>query len=1213
MQEEESRVLHPFFTQPNAPYTLVDLDPAPGNGEIEPQQTVEDEPTVENATATASKPTRSKTKSKKKSGMSDKGQQTLRALVKPSNNAAEVFAPNETPHAVEPADTNQSVDGKRHKRRRTNQDEDVEVGADAPVAVQAASPTATPPSKPRRQSSPRVDVPASSPFQKETGSRTRSGETARVERTPPRKVLRLNAKGTFGSTPPRKDDMVQEAAQNAEEETGSSGKRQRKPRKSKEKTKAAQMLVTLPYHENEPRREEMGETIDRILAGTFTAKPATSSPKKVTPKKQRTPRKLKATHPFFTGKANEKPEPPKPESPRKFSATTPGKLRSQANRDRVSHVKMDDIPEAPYPVGSALLKDRLMVKHPGAREPAWPSREQVHVRGIDNEEAVASALPRTNRDDTLRKGKSARLPFPLGESILRHFASSLQPEDDPRARDDGFLEPHPQLQLPQRLLLPGVSIQQRILPELSNVLDDAADELSAPSSQIAQYGALKNLYHKLPSTLTAFDEGKGEPQSWAHKYAPAAADEVLGGTREAVILRDWLNALTVTAVEGAAAPPEKKTTAKSEPKPKKRRRKNDPEMDDFLVDDEDAPRAMDELSENEDMATDTQRNQQRSVVQSADGASKLNNAVLLSGSYGCGKTAAVYAVAKELGFKVFEISSCDRRSGKDVLEKVGDMTENHIVKHHAVDAGELSAAEDNKAFDEQFQKDLESGRQGKMNAFFAPKTTAKPPLKKKAPTNTKVLEALKQEVKKPAKEQQQSLILLEEVDVLFRDDRDFWQTVFKLIASSKRPFIMTCNDEDLVPSQAMNLHAMLRFSPPPIDIATDYMLLLAASEGHLLKREAVASLYQSKQRDLRASISELDFWCQMGVGDPREGLGWIYQRWPPGNDVDEAGHKLRLVSEGTYQAAMGLLNEDALSEEDGMRQAWREFDISPFDLSTWSNMSASDCFSQSAESVRPLSSAYSLKDFSALAESLSTIDTYTAPGSPSTPLDTTQAPLSDKSRANYTEGLRLLQTDFHTTTGLTTALATASTLLTHRLYDLDLPRSTSLLKPAILLTHLKQPPKRQALTRASFTPLDPLTYPPENSTSTSTTKALAPSALDGPFETLTTEIAPYVRSIARHQLRQQQLREIAEGVLGKRVRSTRAARSAGAGQGERARVRGLMWWGERLGLDLERVVGTGGEWGEIVEGVLPEVRLDAGEGDEKQISDDGEDGEGMEE
>ena len=1024
---------------------------------------------------------------------------------------------------------------RRNKRRRTSRTNSIEVGGQDEEEASHAAPS-------ERRRSPQVIVPASSPLPAEPVP-----ESGRQAQTPPKKMLRLKGGGKFSSpvlNKPKDEEAPMEGA-----------KKRGRPRKVKAEEHEKHLVAVIKYD----TETEVGSRIDRILAGEERFKKQV----KILPKKQNTSRKANASaHPFFSldRRKEQAPQPIQP-SPRKTSAVTPGKLRRQMN---TGHAQPPN--EAPEIWTSTLLKDRLMFKHPGAKEPAWPDKEQTHVRGL----TYSDTLSAHDSGSTLpcRKRKAARRTLPQTESLLGHFASNLEAEEDGKVRPDGFREAHPSLRLPVRSLVSGQEIAQKIATQLS-VSNIDADELSiASSSQPPTHPALGSIYNRISSNLTAFDEGKGETTAWAQKYAPTSCSEVLQPARQTTVLKDWLSSLTVTAVVNATKGDTK--VPKKELKPKKRKRRpKDDDMDDFLVDSDEEIHNMDELTDPEDVPTPTAQGRKalNSIVQVAAEGVKLSNAVLLSGPHGCGKTAAAYAAAKELGFKVFEIGSSERRSGKDVLDRVGDMTENHLVKHHGTyntESGEHSSNEEPSArLDEAFERDLASGRQGKMASFFKPQAKAKPKPKTAAPpketVKAKAVEAVRNVLKKPPKDQQQSLILLEEVDVLFREDKDFWTTVLKLIATSKRPFIMTCNDEDLVPLQAMSLHAILRFTPPPVDLATDYLLLIAAAEGHLLERSAVSSLYRSKNSDLRASISELDLWCQMGVGDSRGGLSWIFQRYPPGSDLDAKGRRLRIVSEGTYQNGMGSFSERSISVEDQLMWAWREYGIDTSTAFGW-------------ESLDAAAAGTKLKDYSKFANDLSAADVYAHPLC-SPLLDLTQKPMKDKARSHYVEGLPLLQTDEESDySGLSTELFTTSTLLAFEARN-SLSSNGMQAKLDTLDTDDfdQQPPP--TLTRHAFACFDPISIPTESALSTGPS-GLQQSAFDGPLDLIAIDIAPYVRSIVHFDLALAEQREaLGGGKAAKRARTTRAARSALEG-GQRASTRRERWFPKTL--DLEAVLGTAG-------------------------------------
>ena len=299
------------------------------------------------------------------------------------------------------------------------------------------------------------------------------------------------------------------------------------------------------------------------------------------------------------------------------------------------------------------------------------------------------------------------------------------------------------------------------------------------------------------------------------------------------------------------------------------------------------------------------------------------NAIVISGPHGCGKTAAVYAVARELDFEVFEINSGSRRSGKDFLEKVGDLTKNHLVKQACetreddfaegiTDSSQLSMPE----VDSGGQKNVEpvlqphtvfiKKRRGRPRAHVQPLNTndilkekTKRKKKKKETEKEKEQENEKKE-KKQNQSQKRSLILLEEVDVLFEEDKQFWSTTLDLILHSKRPIIMTCSDERLLPLDEMVLFALLRFTPPPEPLAIDYLILVASNEGHLLSRNSLSSLLRSKHFDLRASITELNFFCQMAIGDTKGGLEWMLIQPSSTASQNTDGTNLRVVSLDTY-------------------------------------------------------------------------------------------------------------------------------------------------------------------------------------------------------------------------------------------------------------------------------------------------------------------------
>ncbi|KAF4991058.1 hypothetical protein FGRMN_8083 [Fusarium graminum] len=979
------------------------------------------------------------------------------------------------------------------------------------------------------------------------------------------------------------------------------------PPKPKSKSMPSR-IICVKYGRDDANRKELGDKISQILDGNILFPP---TPSKRRGRKAKEISALpetdssKSTHPFFGGKAkqaikteknggvNERP----PSVRQTVFMSTPMSPRKARN----PFIVTGQVPQFGVRTGVA--------KVPGAMQPLWPGQGMAHVRGFDDRRSLGASL---SQQHMVKKCKGSTVTVTTDESVLNGLCASmnLAAIRDSLPKNDNSFEPAPrELRIPSRHFESGRKLQKRIWPELRTLpraivgqeggfLDD--DTSVAHSRRT--HPAINRLYDALETSLSAYDKSTCEPLAWTQKYAPVVALEILQAGKEALLLRDWLQTLKVQSVSTASldgAPTKGKPKSKAA---SKKKRKKD-ELDDFIVNSEEEANEMDEISENEDdWAPAGSGLLKKTVFRNGDMAkgakdqSRLTNAVVVSGPHGCGKTATVYAIAKELGFEIFEIHSGSRRSGKDVLEKVGDMTRNHLVQQHRANPDSEKSAED------EVSRDLKSGKQGTMTNFFQKSTVSKPLAKK--PVEEKLAETPKTS---SVKSQKQSLILLEEVDVLYEEDKQFWATLMGMMAQSKRPFIMTCSDETMVPFQSLNLHGIFRFSPPPIDLAVDLCLLTAANEGHILRRTAVEALYKSRNSDLRSSLTELNYWCQIGVGDRKGGFDWFYLRWPKGSDLDENGDVVRVLSEDTYCEGMGWFGRDLIvscsdslrSEEEAMKQAWDSWSLNLGDWNTTSDLQSwADAVSRNTSEPNKRLEALELYD--EFCTSMSDADLVSS-GSLATGLremiDPGLPDMPAKMRDDFIVGRRLLEADpkvmpYSPSIDICVSLKSKakSKLLS---VSSSLNTATVSLEPLTekrviqSLEHSFEPPRTSSLKRIDLAhAFDPIAI----NEKIAVTSHLDPSVFDRTTKLIVLDVAPWVRGIVEfdNNLMQGRLKLsslLSEGGTRKRMRTTRSAYSAMEG-GERKTTRRERYFGDSLNtVFVRRTAGKG--WQEAAESVVP--------------------------
>ncbi|KAF8076393.1 hypothetical protein FPV67DRAFT_1471544 [Lyophyllum atratum] len=480
---------------------------------------------------------------------------------------------------------------------------------------------------------------------------------------------------------------------------------------------------------------------------------------------------------------------------------------------------------------------------------------------------------------------------------------------------------------------------------------------------------------------------------WVDKWHPTRAAEVLGNEENALYLRDWLRALelhlstdtTSECKENSGGKGKAKADARGTKRPrvvravekrrgrKKRKIESDGE-DDWIVNSDALEAEEDRINSD---APETSFDRWRSSPPSDDSNAyqpsspaptpkqevfphrsfdPLTNTILLSGPSGAGKTAAVYACAEELGWEVFEVyPGIGKRSGHGIDTLIGDVGKNHLVRKTRT--GDAGISKGRIALTQLFK-----GTSGETPAQqpIDDIENAHPP-----PEDFGFISPYSADVTEAAPVVRQSLILLEEVDILFQDDNGFWPAVTKFIKDCRRPVVCTCNDISLVPTQDLPLQAVLYFQPCPPPLAASYLQGLSSAEGYVLERNSLLQLYGGSAPrldsldvpdsptpptsgdfpapDLRRAINCLQFQCSSADSEIEYTLGWepaadiiedlcdwnwsIEQgprKSPDGPSADQGPLATVMRTEAPPRSLLAARHADLISFVDShlMRRAW---------------------------------------------------------------------------------------------------------------------------------------------------------------------------------------------------------------------------------------------------------------------------------------------------
>ncbi|GAB1296545.1 ATPase family AAA domain-containing protein 5 [Apodemus speciosus] len=385
-------------------------------------------------------------------------------------------------------------------------------------------------------------------------------------------------------------------------------------------------------------------------------------------------------------------------------------------------------------------------------------------------------------------------------------------------------------------------------------------------------GKSKDLDKRISSSCINLDPPKDsgtEDMLWTEKYQPQNSKELIGNELAVEKLHSWLK--------------DWKRRAELEERQNLKEKKDEKEED---------------LSDSMDFKGS-----------SDDEEYRLCNTVLITGPTGVGKTAAVYACAQELGFKIFEVNASSQRSGRQILSQLKEATQSHQVdkqgvnsqkpcffNNYSIGKSPKKLNSPGKVVTSPRKLPPSSPKPGGPKRALLPKTLANyfkvssksksnegegagmrndkgvknSSLEQRQIIQTKSTNANNSNIKDVGAEESNrkkatSLILFEEVDVIFDEDSGFLSAVKTFMATTKRPVILTTSD----PTFSLVFDGCfeeISFNIPSLLNVASYLQVICLVENFRTDFKDFVTLLTANACDIRKSLLYLQFWIRSGGG-----------------------------------------------------------------------------------------------------------------------------------------------------------------------------------------------------------------------------------------------------------------------------------------------------------------------------------------------------------
>ncbi len=329
---------------------------------------------------------------------------------------------------------------------------------------------------------------------------------------------------------------------------------------------------------------------------------------------------------------------------------------------------------------------------------------------------------------------------------------------------------------------------------------------AAAASKKQQPPPVSRMNSKIENGVS-YDPSLASSMQWTMKYAPQCADDVIGNLTVVRELASWLGEWEVRDVK------RRRRLLGGGGRRGSTSRKISSSTTCYSSDDD--------FTSGSEFDSDSSAGSEETA---------LPNTALLEGPCGVGKTASVYALAHEMGFKVLEVNASSSRNGRQVLANLREATQSHDVRKR--DSSMMDAL---------------SAMQQKQSTPSASGASAA---------------------------SRSALILFEDIDLVFEDaDEGFYNAVNTLIATTKRPIILTTSRPSFLRMQISNgkgkvlktLPQAFTFKSVRPSVTSKHLQLLALVEGFHIDLPILASLCTLHEGNISKSMLALQCWTTSEV------------------------------------------------------------------------------------------------------------------------------------------------------------------------------------------------------------------------------------------------------------------------------------------------------------------------------------------------------------